>query len=375
MPQKTIIIDDAIPYAKAMFSHLGAIKLMPGRDIDANAVQQADALIVRSRTQVNAALLENSQIKFVGSTVVGLDHIDQAWLKANQIKFYSAQGCNANSVAEYVISGLFDIAEQQQIDLKDCTLGIVGVGHVGKLLQQKAKILGIKTLLNDPPRARLEGEAAFCSLDELLLKSDIISLHTPLTKTGQDASYHLLNAHNLAHLKPNAILVNAARGGIIDEQAWLKITNKANIIDCWQNEPKINESLYHKADIATAHIAGHSLEAKVAGSEMVYQQLCQFWQVPAQSDWKSLLPASPPPLTQPDTDNLQSALHQIFRQTYDLRADDQAIRSTDIHQVHNQFETHRRHYPIHREWAQHRIEKSTHNHLNDILTKLGFMLY
>jgi len=374
MPQKTIIIDDAIPYAEAIFNHLGQIKLMPGRDINADAVKQADALIVRSRTQVNADLLEHSSVKFVGSTVVGLDHIDQAWLQQQGICFYSAQGCNANSVAEYVISGLFDLAQQHQLDITKLTLGIIGVGHVGKLLQRKADILGIKTLLNDPPRARLEGGDAFCSLNTLLEQADIISLHTPLTKSGEDPTYHLLNAENLNHIKPNAILINAARGGIIDEQAWIDLTNRANLIDCWENEPYINEALYKKADIATAHIAGHSLEAKVAGTEMVYQQLCQFWQATPQTDWTSHLPSAPAPLITPNNLNWQTGLHFIFNQAYNLRADDHAIRSELISNVHNQFETHRRHYPIRREWAQLQLKKTSNDLLNQTLIALGFML-
>ncbi|UQB41350.1 4-phosphoerythronate dehydrogenase [Thiomicrospira microaerophila] len=375
MPQKTLIIDDAIPYAEAIFSHLGQIKLIPGRDINSDTVKQADAIIIRSRTQVNAALLDTSPVRFVGSTVVGLDHIDQAWLSKQGIHFYSAQGCNANSVAEYVINGLLEIAEQKNWILPEMTLGIVGVGHVGRLVNQKAKILGIRTLLNDPPRARCEGKNDFCSLESLLKEADIITLHTPLTKTGSDPTFHLLNENNLKLIKPNGMIINAARGGIIDEQAWLKINNSANIIDCWQNEPNISAELYFKADIATAHIAGHSLEAKVAGSEMVYRQLCQFWQIEPKTDWKQQLPPAPTALEPVATDNEQRALYQIIKQTYDLRLDDQAIRSPDINQVRAGFELHRRQYPIRREWALHKLKKTPNKRLNQTLEKLGFMLY
>ncbi|WFE68575.1 4-phosphoerythronate dehydrogenase [Thiomicrospira sp. R3] len=375
MPQKKLVIDDAIPYADAIFSHLGQITRLPGRDINAEHLKHADALIVRSRTQVNAELLKNSTVQFVGSSVVGLDHIDQAWLAEQGIHFYSAQGCNANSVAEYVINGLFDMAEHKQWTLADKTLGIVGVGHVGKLLKQKADALGIKTLLNDPPRARTEGEAGFCSLDHLLATADIVSLHTPLTQEGDHPSYQLLNKHNMTLIKPDALLINAARGGIIDEQAWLGLKNLANIIDCWQGEPFINPALYYKADIATAHIAGHSLEAKVAGSEMVYRQLCAFWNITPQTAWQHHLPDAPLALQHPKIDNEQQALAHIFKQTYDLRLDDQAIRSQRIEQVHAQFESHRRHYPIRREWAQHKLKKTSNKRLNQTLETLGFMLY
>ena len=377
MPQKHLVIDDAIPYAQAIFSHLGKITLLPGREINAAICQNADALIVRSRTQVNAELLQDSRVQFVGSTVVGLDHIDQAWLKQQGITFYSAQGCNANSVAEYILAALFEIAQQKQLDLRQQTLGIIGVGHVGKRLEQKAKALGIKLLLNDPPRAEREGhqaETPFVSLDQLLAQADIITLHTPLTQDGDHPTYQLLNSQNLKHIQPHAILINAARGGIIDEQAWLTLNNRANIIDCWQSEPLINAALYQKADIATAHIAGHSLEAKVAGSSMVYHQLCQAWSITPQTDWQAQLPPNPAPLSLDPQADWQSALHQIIKQTYDIIADDHAIRSDDIQQVHAQFETHRRHYPIRREWAQHSVFESPNPTINHGLKNLNFRL-
>lgn len=374
MTQKTLIIDDAIPYAQAMFAHLGDVKLVPGRDIDADLVQHADALIVRSRTQVNAKLLENSSVKFVGSTVVGLDHIDQAWLSQNNIRFYSAQGCNANSVAEYVISGLLVLAEQHQIDLSQQTLGIIGVGHVGKLLLQKAHALGMHCLLNDPPRQQDEGDAEFTELNVLLQQADIISVHTPLTKTGEFASLDLLNAQNMALIKPSAIIINAARGGIINEQAWCQLNNRANIIDCWQNEPNINADLYAKADIATAHIAGHSLEAKVAGSAMVYQQLCEFWQIAPKTEWHNQLPSAPAPLNPPNSQNPQTALAQILKQAYDILADDLAIRDNNVKNVQAQFELYRRQYPIRREWSQHKLTQTHLTELDNTLKAFGFQL-
>ena len=374
MTQKTLIIDDAIPYAQAMFAHLGDVKLVAGRDINADLVKHADALIVRSRTQVNANLLENSSVKFVGSTVVGLDHIDQAWLSQNNIRFYSAQGCNANSVAEYVISGLLVLAEQHQIDLSQQTLGIIGVGHVGKLLLQKARALGMRCLLNDPPRQQAEGDKEFTELTELLQQADIISVHTPLTKSGEFASLDLLNAQNMALIKPSAILINAARGGIINEQAWCQLNNRANIIDCWQNEPNIDANLYAKADIATAHIAGHSLEAKVAGSSMVYQQLCDFWQITPQTEWQTQLPNPPAALNPPNSQNPQTALAQILKQAYDILADDLAIRDKSVKNVQAQFELYRRQYPIRREWSQHKLAHTQQPKLDNILKAFGFQL-
>ncbi len=378
--QKNLIIDDAIPYANEIFSHLGKVITLPGKCIDAHAVRHADALIVRSRTQVNQALLEHSTVQFIGSTVVGLDHIDQPYLQQRDIILHSAQGCNANSVAEFIITALFDLAEHFEFNLFEKTLGIVGVGHVGTFVHQKAKALGITCLLNDPPRARKENRSnnteggGFISLDECLT-ADIITFHTPLTTTGKDATLDLLSAKRLQQIKPHQIIINAARGGIINEAAWCQTQTRANVIDCWENEPKISPPLYQTAYLATPHIAGHSLEAKVAGSEMVYQALCNAWKIPAKTDWKKLLP--PPPATIPLTPqkSLQTTLHQLFTQTHNIHNDDLAIRAENMEEVHQKYEHYRRNFPIYREWHQHSITPLNTpkiNALNKSLNALGF---
>jgi len=372
---KKIIIDDAIPYAQAMFSNLGDIQLMPGRDINAQSVKQADALIVRSRTQVNETLLKNSPVSFVGSTVVGLDHIDQLYLKNNGIEFYSAQGCNANSVAEYIITSLLDVAEHKDFELKNKTLGIIGVGHVGSLVHRKAQALGMRCLLNDPPKVRQNPELADHYVDlESCLKADIITVHTPLTDSGEDPTHHLISAQKLAKIQPNQIMINAARGGIIDEQAWAQTPTLANIIDCWENEPYIDSTLYQAAYQATPHIAGHSLDAKIAGGEMVYQQLCKFWNIEPDDSWKTQLPPEPNVLHIHYKESLQSTLYQTLRLTYDPRQDDQAIRNTDMAKLHQQYEFYRRNYPIHREWKHHHFEKTGDQNVDKLLISLDFKM-
>ena len=374
---KTIIIDDAVPYAEAIFSHLGNVITLPGKSINAQTVKNADALIVRSRTQVNAELLEGSTISFVGSTVVGLDHIDQEYLKNNNIHFYSAQGCNANSVAEYIITVLFELAEKLDFNLTDKTLGIIGVGNVGQKVYNKAKLLGITCLLNDPPR--LEKEPGLVTSDNYVdldqcLTADIITVHTPLTRKGKYPSYDLISADKLKKIKPHQILINAARGGVINEQAWVKTQTKANIIDCWENEPEINERLYQSAYLATPHIAGHSLEAKVAGSVMVYKDLCKTWHIEAENGWMTELPAKPNIITVSQTDSIQKALNEIFNKTHDINVDDAAIRTTNILELHNKYEKYRRNFPIYREWNQQRIKKTNDKKLNNLLESLDFTL-
>lgn len=360
-----LLIDDAVPYAEAIFSHLGKVTLMPGREIQNQHLKDIDALVIRSRTQVNAQLLDNTPVKFVGSTVVGLDHIDQTYLKQQDIHFYSAQGCNANSVAEYVITAIFALAEKKQISLlkspvlpsKRPTLGIIGVGHVGQKLQQKAQTIGWKVLLNDPPRQQAEPEACehFVGLEEAL-QADFISLHTPLTFESEFATHHLINAQHLQNLAPHQTLINAARGGIIDETAWINANTQASIIDCWENEPQINPQLYARADIATPHIAGHSLEAKVAGSEMVYHALCQFCKQTPLEHWKQHLPPAPEPIKIDSNLPLQSQFHQALLTAYPIWHDHQTLQQASIESTWALFERYRRHYPIRREWHQHRYQ-------------------
>ncbi len=372
---KTLIIDDAVPYAKEIYSHLGKVITLPGREIDRKAVMHADALIVRSRTQVNANLLQGTSIKFVGSTVVGLDHIDQDYLKKKQIHFYSAQGCNANSVAEYIITALFNLAEEFGFELSDKTLGIIGVGNVGGRLYNKAELLGIDCLLNDPPKLQQQPELAekypYVPLEQCL-QADIITVHTPLTDRGEFPTVDLISAKHLQRIRPEQIIINAARGGIINEDQWIKTPTQANIIDCWENEPNINEALYNSAWIATPHIAGHSLDAKVAGSSMVYEELCRYWQTPPEDQWRQSLPSSPNPLKIADTGSIQSKLNQLFSQTHNIFHDDRAIRDKNIQNIHKKYEYYRRNFPIYREWHQHRVLAADDQTLNNLLKSLGF---
>lgn len=370
---KTIVMDDAVSFGSAMFQHLGNVITLPGREIDAAAVKNADALIVRSRTQVNEALLDGSSVKFVGSTVVGLDHVDQLYLQKKGIWFYSAQGCNANSVSEYVFAALFHLAETQGFDLVQKSIGIIGVGQVGSRIAAKAGALGMNVLLNDPPRAELEPHVTFNSLEETL-SADIVTFHTPLTSTGAYPTHHLLNTKTAHFLKGNVILINAARGGVIDETVWTTLPTQANIIDCWENEPRIDPMLYEKATIATPHIAGHALDAKINGTIMVYEHLCQFWEIPQQDDWKRDLPPSPASIPWPQKPTLQSNLFDIFKTCYDPVSDDNAIRSSNIDTLYKKFEYYRRHYPEHREWPQHRIFTSGNTDYDNLMKTLGFQV-
>ncbi len=331
-----LMIDDAVWGFGEIFSEFGEVITLPGRQINHKSLLDCDVLIVRSRTKVNENLLKGTKIQFVGSTVAGLDHIDEDYLRENNIAFASAQGCNANAVAEYVISAIANLSNDFNFELSGKTLGIIGVGNVGSRLDFKARQLGLTTLLNDPPREINEGSDNFVSLDKAL-SADIVSFHTPLTFSGTHPTYNLLGSHNFNIIKEDAIVINAARGGIIDETIWQNSATKANVIDCWENEPNINSTLQKSAYWSTPHIAGHSIDAKFMGSFMIYKELCKFKQKPIKNRIEKLI--------NPESRTIEkNTLHETLNSIYPFIDDHLAIK--DI----LKFEDYRRNYPDRFEW-------------------------
>lgn len=331
-----ILVDDAIFAYKKIFAEFGKIIVIAGRSIKNTDLKNIDILIIRSRTKVDSNLLKNSKVKFVGSAVAGLDHIDLEYLNNNNIYFAHAGGCNANAVAEYVISGILNLAKKYNFDYKNKTLGIIGVGNTGKALKQKAENLQIELLLNDPIRQKNENLKNFVSLNKAL-SADIISFHIPLTFKGEFSSHNLLNADNFSMVKDNAIIFNAARGGVIDENVWLKHQG-IKIIDCWQNEPNINKQLLATSELATPHIAGHSIDAKFMGSIMIYQQLCDFLHIKAHPHKLNIVNQNFSKLSFLD------AINKI----YNFKNDDKILRNGN-------FEDYRINYPQRSEWHNYNL--------------------
>ena len=331
-----LMIDDAVWGFNEIFSDFGEIVTLPGRKIDRQSLLDCEILIVRSRTKVNKELLEGTKVRFVGSTVAGLDHIDETYLQENNITFASAQGCNANAVAEYVISALTNLANDYSFDLSRKTLGIIGVGNVGSRLDFKAKQLGITTLLNDPPRQEIEGNKGFFDLNTTL-NADIVTFHTPLTFTGSYPTHNLLGSHNFDFITENTIVINTARGGIVDENLWENTKTKANVIDCWVNEPNINSKLQSSAYWATPHIAGHSIDAKFMGSYMIYKDLCSFTKTPLKNEVEHLINPAVVTIN-------ENTLHETLNAIYPFIDDHLAIKNI------SKFEDYRRNYPDRFEW-------------------------
>ncbi|KXS48672.1 MAG: erythronate-4-phosphate dehydrogenase, partial [Marinobacter sp. T13-3] len=294
-----IVADENIPLLESFFTDIGEIRRVAGRHMTADDVRDADVLLVRSVTPVGPELLEGSRVRFVGTATIGTDHVDVDWLKEQGIGFSAAPGCNANSVVEYVLSVLSLHAERCGLaDGNELSVGIVGVGNVGGCLARRLQRLGFKVLLCDPPRAEAEGAEGpeFASLEEVL-KCDVISLHTPLTREGSHPTYHMLDESRLSQLISNQLLINSGRGEVIDNQALKARLTQDNApsvaLDVWENEPGIDPELVDAVWLATPHIAGYSLEGKVRGTEMIYQALSHYLGLPVRKKAGQYLPEPP----------------------------------------------------------------------------------
>ncbi|MBC1184962.1 4-phosphoerythronate dehydrogenase PdxB [Kluyvera sichuanensis] len=368
-----ILVDENMPYARELFSRLGEVRAVPGRPIPTDALTDADALMVRSVTKVNEALLGDKAIKFVGTATAGTDHVDQPWLAQAGIGFSAAPGCNAIAVVEYVFSALLMLAERDGFALADRTVGIVGVGNVGGRLQKRLEALGIKTLLCDPPRADNGDEGDFRSLDDLVAEADVITFHTPLYKEGQYKSLHLADETLIRSLKPGTILINACRGPVVDNTALLKCLEAGQalsvVLDVWEPEPDLNLALLDKVDLGTSHIAGYTLEGKARGTTQVFEAYSQFIGQPQEVALSTLLPAPEfgrislhGPLDQP-------TLKRLVHLVYDVRRDDAPLRK--VAGIPGEFDKLRKNYLERREWSSLTVECDDAD-AAELLQKLGF---
>src|SRR5579859_1602730 len=348
-----IVADPNIPFVQDAFGPLGEVQLVPGREITAETVRDADVLLVRSVTPVNASLLDGSRVKFVATATIGFDHIDSQYLSQHGIGFASAQGSNANSVAEYVVAAMLEIAHRRKFRLRDKTLGVIGVGNVGSRVVRYAEALGMRVLQNDPPRERQEMVGAdrraarsggapggralpttFVSLEQVMSEADIITLHVPLNREDQDSTFHLFDKDKLAVLKlRKPILINTSRGTVIDNKALLKAIDGKwlgdVVLDVWENEPNIMPELLDVVDIGTPHIAGYSFDGKVNGTRIIYESLCGFFKLRAA--WSPQLPAPPVPRIKCSVDSAEDdeeILRHVIVRVYDINSDDAALRKS-----------------------------------------------
>ena len=259
-----IVADSNIPFLEGIFEPYADIAYIDGKDITRDDIMDADALIIRTRTRCNEELLHGTRVSLIATATIGTDHIDMDWCRANGIRVYNAQGCNAGGVMQYVFTGLYGTASRNGIKLDDMTLGIIGVGNVGKKVEHMAKYLGFKVLKCDPPRAAKEGPEEFVPMDYLLANSNIVTMHTPLDETTKGMADRFF----FELMQPGTFFINASRGEVVDEDALMEARVKLGpvIIDTWNNEPDINLKLLDMVDIATPHIAGYSFQGKQNGT-------------------------------------------------------------------------------------------------------------
>ena len=316
---KQVIIDKGIPFLEGVFPpEIEVLHLSP-EDITPESVRYADALLVRTRTQINKELLHGSNVRFVATATIGFDHIDQDYCREAGIHWVSCPGCNAQAVCDYVEEAISSIKSGENA----LTIGIVGYGHVGKLVAQMAQRRGYQVLLSDPPLG------IGMSLEQLAPLCNVLTFHTPLTHDGEHPTYHLCDETILRLCKPNTLLINAARGGVIDEQALLSqlLTLNSQLstaIDCWENEPNINQDLLKYVELASFHIAGYSIQGKMNASEMCLRAFCEFFSLPILSINKKVVPLqgdSEPGWLKRVSDQLKAAPEHFeqLRKQYKLR--------------------------------------------------------
>ena len=384
-----ILIDENMPYAAELFSELGEVIAKSGRTLTADDLVDVDALMIRSVTKVNAELLSKAnRLAFVGTATAGQDHVDQPLLAEKGIHFTAAPGCNKVGVAEYVLSSLMVLAQQQGFSIFDRTIGIIGAGNVGSYLAQCLDALGIRYLLNDPIKALAGDPRTFHSIEELQAQCDVITLHTPITRDGEFPTHHLVDAKFLDNVLPNTIFINAARGPVTDNGA-LKLALQASelgqrpsltaVLDVFEFEPQVDLSLLPHLAFATPHVAGYGLEGKARGTTMVFNAYCEFLNLDRCVDPASLLPLAPIPYVKLHQQWQDADLFSLTQLVYDVRRDDAEFRREMIQSqgekgaMATAFDQLRKNYWDRREYSAITVAGDSRFGLES-LAKLGFTI-
>ena len=372
-----IVADNKIPFLRGALEPYAEVVYLPGKETTPEVVRDADALITRTRTICNEALLKGSKVKVIATATIGFDHIDTAWCEASGIVWRNAPGCNSWSVKQYITALLLTLAKKHSLDLSKLTLGVVGVGNVGSKVAEAAGILGMRVLLNDPPRARKEGQEAFTDLSTLIARSDIITLHVPLEKSGPDATWHLFDAKRIATLRKDQILINSSRGPVVDNAALKEALKagaiKAAALDVWEGEPDFDRELQSLLDIGTPHIAGYSADGKANGTTAAVRTVAEVLGLPL-ADWTATGIPAPPQSPEFGIDakgkTTQEVLTEAVLHTYDISADSDALLAEP-----GAFERLRGDYPIRREFTSFAVAlKDGTPEMAEKLSRLGFKI-
>jgi erythronate-4-phosphate dehydrogenase len=372
-----IFADDKIPFLKGVLDSFADITYLPGNLIGNEQLRDTNALIIRTRTKCTEDLLKDTKISYIGTATIGFDHIDVRYCENNNITWTNAPGCNSTSVQQYIASALLKMSCDFHFRLRDKTIGIIGVGNVGSKVEKLAGIFGMKVLLNDPPRARKEGNDKFVGLDTLFNESDIITVHVPLNTVGEDITYRLINDKSVRKMKKGVWLINTSRGEVADTSS-LKNGLKHGkfsgvVLDVWENEPDIDYELLEKAFIATPHIAGYSTDGKANGTAMIVNALSGSFNLPLKNWYPEIIPQ--PHIAEISLNGKNKDPEEIIGEavfhTYDITEDDFRLRFAP-----GDFEKLRGDYPVRREFPAFSINlnngtKNTRKMLQDLGFKLG----
>ncbi len=377
-----IIADENIPMVEEFFADLGEVVRLPGRSMAAEDLRGADALLVRSVTKVNQALLAESKVRFVGTCTIGVDHLDRDYLDSAGITWASAPGCNANSVVEYVYAALAHL----DIDWLGRRVGIIGCGNVGGLLYKRLRAQGVECRCYDPFLS-LEQNPDLTDLDSVL-DCDIVCLHTPYTTRGPHPTHHLISTEELRKLRPGALLLNGGRGPVVDNAALLAhLESGANlqvVLDVWEPEPDISRPLLRQVDLGSPHIAGYSYDGKVKGTEMIYQALCRHLGQKPTKELSDQLPALENNHCRIRANDPWLAVRNAIEQVYAIAADDRQLRALAQRADEGEesfgkgFDALRKHYPVRREFNNYRlvfeagVEAQVRGKIAERLAPLGF---
>lgn len=370
-PSRTlkIVADENIVAVEDLYRQHGELLLLPGRQISAADVRDADVLLVRSITRVDRGLLEGSRVQFVATATSGTDHLDLKYLSAAGIGVAEAAGSNANAVVEYCLSGIAELICRGMFSLLGQRAAIIGFGHVGRGLYRRLRELGVDCVVCDPLVESSEPEdIQFCNL-ETALSASLISLHTPLSRIGEHPTWHLLNQERLDRLAPGTLLINAARGEVVDNAALLKRLARSNDLltlwDVWENEPEISRDLLGLVSLGTPHIAGYSVEAKRSASQRNYEAFLQHFNFPAHStsdamaERRTMLKVNLAEIhNRGGRDIDEVILAECLRAAFCVSAVDQRLRSADADNGAAVFDGIRKTLGARREFSHYMLEQS-----------------
>ena len=374
-----VAVDEAIPYAQAAFAAAGEIRLFSGRSIRPEDLSDVDALVVRSVTRVDARLLARSAVRFVGTATIGMDHLDLDYLGARGIRYANAAGCNANSVAEYVISALLATAARRGWRLAAKSLAVIGAGRIGTLVAGKAAALGMSVLLCDPPLRESTGDRRYGLLDDVL-GADVLTLHVPLTAEGPYPTRHMVDRQLLRRLSGRQFLINSARGAVVCgpdlrvalHERWIE----GAILDVWEGEPGIDQDLLQLVDLGTPHIAGYSQDGKAQGTAMILDELCRFFGITAAWDGRCIYAPAQHVSPEPGMAG-EGAVRSVVLQTYDIRRDDAGLRAVTgmpASAAGEHFDRLRDRYPLRPEFRHFVVEAPAGSGLAPVYQALGFQV-